>query len=63
VALGEVEAPPGSSRDRRLLGRLDEPGIDHTPDLFEGTRMGIPYRYPGSTAEPAGTLVPGFRSH
>lgn len=39
---------------------LDKLGIDHTLDLFEGTHMGIQYRYPGAIAELARALAPGL---
>ncbi|MDQ5809246.1 MAG: alpha/beta hydrolase-fold protein [Actinomycetota bacterium] len=37
---------------------LDKLGVEYTLDLFEGTHMGIQYRYPGAIAELARALSP-----
>ena len=37
---------------------LERMGIEHSLDLFEGTHMGIQYRYPGAIAELARSLAP-----
>jgi hypothetical protein len=37
---------------------LDTLGVEYTLDLFEGTHMGIQYRYPGAIAELAKALSP-----
>ena len=37
---------------------LDGLGVEYTLDLFEGTHMGIQYRYPGAVAELARALSP-----
>lgn len=39
-------------------GELDRLGVEHTLDLFDGTHMGIQYRYPGAIAELARALAP-----
>ncbi len=36
---------------------LEKLGVEHTLDLFEGTHMGIQYRYPGAIAELAKALA------
>ena len=38
---------------------LDKLGVNYTLELFEGTHMGIQYRYPGAIAELAKALSPG----
>ena len=43
----------------RAFGKeLDRLGVEYTLDLFEGTHMGIQYRYPGAIAELARALTP-----
>jgi hypothetical protein len=37
---------------------LDNQGIEHTLELFEGTHMGIQYRYPGAIADLTKALAP-----
>jgi len=37
---------------------LDRLGVEYTLDLFEGTHMGIQYRYPGAIGELARALAP-----
>ena len=37
---------------------LDRLGVEYSLDLFEGTHMGIQYRYPGAIAELARALAP-----
>jgi S-formylglutathione hydrolase FrmB len=37
---------------------LDGLGVEYTLDLFEGTNMGIQYRYPGAIAGLARALAP-----
>ncbi len=43
---------------RAFAMELDTLGVEYTLDLFEGTHMGIQYRYPGAIAEIAKTLAP-----
>ena len=43
---------------RAFAKELERLGVEHTLDLFEGTHMGIQYRYPGAIAELAGVLSP-----
>ena len=43
---------------RAFAKELEKLGIEHTLDLFEGTHMGIQYRYPGAIAELVKTLDP-----
>ena len=41
---------------RAFAKELDTLGMEYTLDLFEGTHMGIQYRYPGAIAELAKAL-------
>jgi hypothetical protein len=43
---------------RAFAKELDKLGVEYTLDLFEGTHMGIQYRYPGAIAELTKALSP-----
>ena len=43
---------------RAFAKELDTLGVEYTLDLFEGTHMGIQYRYPGAIAELTKALSP-----